>query len=167
MLWLAGQYVGEPWSDVRKPLVLAACGCARLVLPICEQRDFGCHRTTISCLDIHEAWARGEPVLRERMVSEREAAYTYSASLASDAAAASVALRQAAAAASAAAAVASAAAAPAYSDAAFYAVAATYRAVDAYCAINAETATSLNVLAQCADIVRKHYPTLDSAIGMK
>src|SRR3954470_21170919 len=38
MLWWAGKKSGEPESDKRKKLVLAACECAREVLPMFESR---------------------------------------------------------------------------------------------------------------------------------
>ena len=41
MLWWAGKKSGEPKSDARKKLVLAACECAREVLPIFEKRRPG------------------------------------------------------------------------------------------------------------------------------
>ena len=33
MLWAVGKLAGPPGSDSRRPLVLAACECARLALP--------------------------------------------------------------------------------------------------------------------------------------
>ena len=39
MLWLAGRLAGEPGSDARRPLVLAACECARLALPYVKEGE--------------------------------------------------------------------------------------------------------------------------------
>lgn len=41
MLWLIGKQSGPPESDGRKKLVLCACECARLALPIFEKRKPG------------------------------------------------------------------------------------------------------------------------------
>jgi len=65
MLWLIGRVAaGAPWSDERRPLVLAACACARLARP--SDPD------SLRCLDLHERWARGEDI-NQRLL--RDAAY--------------------------------------------------------------------------------------------
>ena len=99
MLWLVGKFAGEPWSDGRKPLVLAACECARLALPYTKDPR------VLKCIETTEAWTRGEAT--EKQVR------------------------------------AAAAAADAAADAAAYA---------------AGAAAGSEVLKQCADIVRKHFP---------
>jgi hypothetical protein len=140
MLWLLGRQACPAWSDSRKPLVLAACECARLALPYTKDpRVFKCIETT-------EAWTRGEATVEEARKAQDAVA------AAAVAAADAVAYAAAAAAAYAAyAAAAYAAAAAAYAaDAAAYAAAA-YAAYAAY-------AARKMVLKQCADIVRKHYP---------
>jgi len=53
MLWLVGKFAGEPWSDGRKPLVLAACECARLALPYTKDKR------VLKCIETTEAWTRG------------------------------------------------------------------------------------------------------------
>lgn len=129
MLWLAAQYAGPPWSDGRRKLVLAACGCARLALPIFERRvpQDSCVR---ECLDLHERWGRGEEVSRDDLrVARRVADAAYA-----DAAASAAAYAAAAAA---------------------YAASAASAAAAAYAAAYAERA---RVLSECADIVRQHYP---------
>jgi len=55
MLWLAGKLSGEPGSDGRKPLVLAACACARLALKHVAQGEI---RPRVA-IETAERWARG------------------------------------------------------------------------------------------------------------
>ncbi len=146
MLWLCGEVAGPPGDDSRRPLVLAACDCARLVLHLVKEGE---DRPRIA-IETAEAWARGgedAPTLEQvRIDADADAAASaYFAAASAFAAAASSA-----------AAAADAAADAAYADAAdayFAADAAAYSAArTAYSA--ARTAT----LAKCADIVRKHYP---------
>src|SRR3990167_9889790 len=99
MLWLVGFLSGEPESDSRKRLVLAACECARLALPHVRKGE---DRPRIA-IETAEQWARGEDgvtLSQVRRAADDAAAYAYAA----------------------------------------YA------------------AKRNSVLAQCADIVRKHYP---------
>ena len=85
MLWLYGRLnKSAPWSDERKPLVLAACACARLSLPSFEAR-FPADSRPRRCIEVTEAWCRGE-ASREQVVSARNAAYAATA-YAADAAA--------------------------------------------------------------------------------
>jgi hypothetical protein len=138
MLWLLGQQAGDPEGPARKKLVLCACDCARLALkhvPAGELRP-------LRCIETAERWAHGKATIQE--VSEARAA-DYDAAYA-DAADDDADDAYAAAAAYAAAHAADAAAA----DAAYAADAAAAYAAAAY-------ARSLT-LAQCAKIVRKHYP---------
>ncbi len=142
MLWLYGRLAGPPWSDSRKPLVLACCECARLSLkyvPAGEDRPRVCIETV-------ERWTRGDAT-REDVCAA--AAYASAAAAAAYAAAY----------ASAAAAYASAAAAAAYAsaDAAAYA--------SAYASADAAADARMTTLKSCADIVRKHYPKPPVAAG--
>jgi hypothetical protein len=129
MLWLCGKLSGPPESDGRKKLVLCCCECARLSLPIYEARYPNDGRVR-KCLDTAERWARGEATIEE-LREARAAAY---AAYAADAADAYLA----------------ADAAAAYAAAAY--------AAYSYAA-NAANAANASTLKQCADIVRKHYPT--------
>jgi hypothetical protein len=129
MLWLCGKLSGPPESDGRKKLVLCCCECARLSLPIYEARYPNDGRVR-KCLDTAERWARGEATIEE-LREARAAAY---AAYAADAADACLA----------------ADAAAAYAAAAY--------AAYSYAA-NAANAANASTLKQCADIVRKHYPT--------
>jgi hypothetical protein len=136
MLWLAGMLAGEPGSDKRRPLVLATCECARLALkhvPDGEDRPR-------KAIEAAEAWAHGAAgvTLEQVRAYADAAAYAYAYAYAAYAYAA--------------AADAAAAAAAAADDAAAAAAYAAY-AADAYAAARGTR------LAQCADIVRKHYPT--------
>lgn len=90
MLWIAGKYAGDPGSAARKPLVLAACACARLAYP-----DGPATAARITdCLTIAERWAHGTATLAE----VRSAAYAayFASDVASAASAASAAYATAA-----------------------------------------------------------------------
>ena len=69
MLWIAGYYAGAPWSEARRPLVLAACECVEVWLP-----DVGDEvRSTItSAVQTWQAWAHGEAT-REQVLADRDA----------------------------------------------------------------------------------------------
>ena len=99
-------------------------------------------------IEAAEAWARGDPGITLQMVLDAAAdahaayAYTHAAAYAADAAA-----------------YAAAAAHAAYAAAYYAADAAAYAAADAHADTDANADdTRKQRLAQCADIVRKHYP---------
>jgi hypothetical protein len=102
MLWLLGKLSGEPGSEKRKPLVLAACGCARLAMKYIPKGE---DRPRIA-IETAEKWAKGKATIEQ---VRNAAAYPYAS-----------------------------AAAAAYP--------------------YASAAARTKILAQCADIVRKHYP---------
>jgi len=94
MLYHAGKLAGEPGSDVRRPLVLAACACARLALPYVMKSEL----SPLAAIETTERWARGEanaPSLEDvRQAYAADAAYAayaadaaYAAAYAADAAA--------------------------------------------------------------------------------
>ena len=56
MLWLLGKQSGEPGSESRKMLALAACQCARLVLPYVKEGEL----RPLKAIEATEAWARNE-----------------------------------------------------------------------------------------------------------
>jgi len=98
MLWLLGKLAGEPGSDSRKPLVLAACECARLSLPYVKKGD----KRPLKAMEVAEQWAKGEGniTLEDVRAAAASAAYSaassaayaaYAASYAASAAAASAA----------------------------------------------------------------------------
>ena len=108
MLWYAGKKAGPVGDERRKTLVLAACGCTRLTLPLYEKRYPGDKRVR-DCIETAEKWARNEATLEALQVSRRNCyaaayAYAYAAYAYADAAAAADAADAAAAAAYAAAA---------------------------------------------------------------
>jgi len=152
MLWLLGRLSGEPGSAKRKRLVLCCCQCARLALthvPAGEDRP----RLAI---ETAERWARGEgPTLSDVRAAADAADAAYAAYVAAYADAAYAAY--AAYAAHAAHAVHADAACAAYAaDAAASAVA--HAAGDAYYAAYVASDARAKTLAECADIVREHYP---------
>ena len=145
MLWLAGKFAGPPGSDARRPLVLAACDCARLALPRWESR-YPADLRPRRAIGIAEAWARGR--LSAPTLADVQAAAS-AASASADAAYAACAYGAAAAAATSASASVYAYASASASAATAYAAYAVYADAD-----DARAAT----LAECADIVRRHYP---------
>ena len=138
MLWLAARLSGPPWSDARRPLVLAACACAREALPAftaCYPADLRPRHA----LDTAAAWCRGDATQDEVLAAQRAAAYvaaSAASAFAADAAAAAAGIAYAAAAANTAAAA----------------------AADAAYAAYAYTAARSVALARSADIVRQHLP---------
>ena len=130
MLWLIGKQSGEPESDSRKLLVLCSCECARLALP--HTKD----PRVLACIETAEKWARGEATLKELKEARKAAAAAY-ASYADAADSAAYASYSAD------------AAARAADSAAYASYAASYAAY---------AADRTKVLAECADIVRNHYP---------
>jgi hypothetical protein len=159
MLWLLGKLSGPAWGEARKPLVLTACECARLALPYTKDPR------ALKCIETAETWTRGEATheqVRAAYAAAFAAAYAaYAADVAADAAyAADVAADVAAYAAAYAASDYADAAFAAYADAASdYAAAAAFAAAAAYAAADAtDAARRSELLKQCANIVRKHYP---------
>jgi hypothetical protein len=121
MLWLLGHLSGPPLSEGRRPLVLAACECARLTLP--HTKD----GRVLVCIETAERWAGGEASAEELREAQADAdAYA-----------------------------AAAADADAYAAAAADAYAAAAADADAYA--DADAARK-KTQAECAVIVRRHYP---------
>ena len=146
MLWLCGNMEGKKGWPTRRQIVLVACDCAELALPIYEKK-YPNDKRVRECIEVTRKWANGEATIKEvrqaRSAAADAAAYAaaYAAADAADAA-------YAAAYAAAAAAYADAA----YADAAAYAAdaVATYAAYAAY----ADDAR-LRTYKQCADFCRK------------
>ena len=89
MLWYAGKKSGAVGDEKRKQLVLAACACTRLALPIWEKR-YPDDKRVRDCIDTAEKWARNEATLEALQVSRRNcyaAAYAAAADAAAYAAA--------------------------------------------------------------------------------
>ena len=130
MLWLAGRLSGNPGSDSRKKLVLAACACARLSLKYAKKGEL----RPLHAIETAEKWANGDTAITlgdVRKSADAAAAAAYAAYAAAYAAYAAYA-----------------------ADAADAAAYATYAATYAAAAGAARTET----LKQCADIVRGFYP---------
>jgi len=128
MLYHAGKLAGAPGSDARRPLVLAACECARLVLLRVKAGE----SRPLLAIEAAERWARGgdgAPTLQEVM---RAVASPYVA-----------------------AAHVSYAAADAVAHVSYFAVASPYVAA---AHVSYVAGARAKTLAICADIVRKHYP---------
>jgi len=153
MLWYAAKKAGPVGDKRRKRLVLAACECARLSLPVWEKR-YPDDKRVSECIETAEKWAKNEATLEALRVSRQncyDAAYAVATNNINDASDATSAYAAASAdAASSADYVSYTCAADAVSAAS--ADDASYAAYAAY----ARTAS----LKKCADIVRKHYPTL-------
>jgi len=154
MLWFIGKLSGQPRSRSRKKLVLTACGCARLSLKYVPKGE----NSPLRAIQTAERYAQNEATLEEIRKAAYAAADAYDAyayaSYAAYDADASDAYAAAAYAAADAAAYASCA-----SDDADAADAAAYAAdASAYAAAAADAREQ--TLKQCADIVRKHYPTI-------
>ena len=164
MLWYAGKKAGPVGDEKRKKLVLAACACARLALPIFEKR-YPDDKSMRDCLDTAEKWARNEATLEALQVSRGNCyAYAYATATAAYATA-TAAYATAYATATATAAYATAAATYATAAATHTATAATYAAAAATHTATAATyaaysATKNKGLKECADIVRTFYPEL-------
>ena len=79
MLWLLGRIAGPPWSDSRKPLVLAACECARLALPYTK------NPRVLACIETAEAWTREGATIEQVQIARNAAAAAADAAYAADA----------------------------------------------------------------------------------
>jgi hypothetical protein len=129
MLWIIGRTAaGKPWSEERKPLVLAACKCARLALKYVPKGE----KRPRKAIETAEAWVRGETTGDEVRASAYAAYASTSASSANE--------------------VADAAAASASATYAAYAASSA-----AYVAAYAAYAARKTTLRECADIVRGYY----------
>ena len=56
MLWVCGRLGGEPESEARKKLVLAACKCAREALPFVAEGE----TRPLKAIETAEGWAKGD-----------------------------------------------------------------------------------------------------------
>ena len=128
MLWLIGKTIaGEPMSDERKPLVLAACDCAELALKYVSKNE----DRPKKAIDTARKWANSDDSISEQDLRAAAAAYAAYAAYAVYAAAAA--------------------------DAANATAAAVYAADAAYDADANAADARKETLKQCADIVRKYY----------
>ena len=156
MLWIISRTCGE-----KDRIVTIACECARLALPYTKDPR------VLKCIEVTEAWVRGEATIGQVREARRADAYAYAAAYdaayaATDAADAYAAAYDAAYAATAAYAAATAADADATAADAAAAAADAADAADAAAYADAAAADAdarKKTLKTCADIVRRHYPT--------
>jgi len=150
MLCYAGNVAGKPWSEFRKRPAIAAAECARLVLPIYETSHPG-NTGPRRCIEVVESWARNEGATKDDVMNYRSVALAAAESAGSMAAAS-------------AAVSAFESATVAYvltsvsifiSSAVIYAASAAWNSSAVCDRNNARKAMHK----QCADIVRKHYPS--------
>ena len=80
MLWLAGRLAGPAGDDRRRPLTLAACGCARLALEQFEKRNSAESRPR-KAIETAESWARNSGATLAEVRSGAAAAAAYAARL--------------------------------------------------------------------------------------
>ena len=175
LLWLAGRAGVDC-----KLVVLVACDCARLALPIWQKR-YPEDGRVLACIDTVERWTRGEATIEDVRAARRaadaasyaaaaDAAYAYADAAYAAAAAASYAAYAYADAAYAAAAAASYAAnAYAYANAAYAAANAyayAYADADADADADARRAARASTLRQCADLTRARitWDTVERAL---
>ena len=179
MLWLVGKLSGEPGSDSRRKLVLAATKCARLAFKYVRKESRAVVR---KCYKTAEAWGRGDPGITWLVLQNAFhalAAHAHAHALAAHAHAHAHALAahahaaHAHAAAHALAAHAHAAHAHAHAHAAeaaaAYAAEAAYAATAATAAHAAADAAAYaaraSVLRKSAGIMRKYYPSVPTRKG--
>ena len=130
MLWLAGRCAGPAGDDRRRPLTLAACGCARLALARFEERNSAESRPR-KAIETAESWARNSGATLAEVQTAAYAAYADADDAYADAAAYA-----------------------AYAAAAAYAA----YAAAAAAAYAARLSARADALKRCADIVRAFYP---------
>ena len=164
MLWLVGKLSGEPGSDSRRKLVLAATKCARLAFKYVRKESRAVVR---KCYKTAEAWGRGDPgitwlVLQNAvhaLAAHNLAAHAHAHALAAHAHAHALAAH----------AHAAHAHAHAAADAAAYAAEAAYAATAATAAHAAADAAAYaaraSVLRKSAGIMRKYYPSVPTRKG--
>jgi len=167
MLWLCGKMSGGKGWPTRQQIVLVACDCAELVLPIYEKK-YPNDKRVRDCIEMTRKWANGKATIEEVRQARRrsayasadaaDAAYAYAAADAADAAYAAADAAYAAYASYASAAAAAAYAAYAYAAAyAAYAAYASYAsaAAAAAAAYAADGPVRLRTHKKCADFCRK------------
>ena len=84
MLWLAGAMQGKSRWPTRQQIVLVACDCAELVLPIFEKK-YPTDKRVRECIETTRKWANGEAAIEDvhkARAAAYAAAYTYAASYA-------------------------------------------------------------------------------------
>ena len=132
------------WST-RQQIVLVACDCAELVLPIYEKK-YPDDKRVRNCIEVTRKWANGKATIEEVRQARRAADAAYAAAYAAAAAAAYAAY------------AAADAAYAAYAAADAAAAAAAYAAADAAAA---DATARLRTYKQCAEFCRKRLAIRD------
>jgi hypothetical protein len=78
MLWLCGKMIGKEGWPTHQAIVLAACDCAELALPLYEERYPADPRVRV-CLAITRQWAGGNATIEAVKVAAHAAAYAIDA----------------------------------------------------------------------------------------
>src|SRR5271157_4289852 len=73
MLWLCNKMEGKKGWPVRQDIVLVACDCAELVVPIYENK-YPDDKRVRKCIEVTRKWAKGEARIEE-VRQARMAAY--------------------------------------------------------------------------------------------
>jgi len=92
MLWLCGTMQGKKGWPERPAIVLVACDCAELVLPIFEKKHPNDKRVR-ECIEVTRKWAAGEATIEEVRKARNAADAATATAAAATAAAATAAAR--------------------------------------------------------------------------
>ena len=87
MLWLCAKMEGKKGWSTRQQIVLVACDCAELVLPIYEKK-YPDDKRVRNCIEVTRKWANGKATIEEVRQARRAADDAYAAAADGDAAAA-------------------------------------------------------------------------------
>ena len=74
MLWLCAKMEGKKGWSTRQQIVLVACDCAELVLPIYEKK-YPDDKRVRNCIEVTRKWANGKATIEEVRQARRAAAY--------------------------------------------------------------------------------------------
>ena len=78
MLWLCGKMAGKKGWPKRQQVVVAACDCAELVLPIFEKK-YPKDQRPRTAIEVARKWASGEATIEQVRVAAATAAYAAAA----------------------------------------------------------------------------------------
>ena len=73
MLWLCAKMEGKKGWSTRRQIVLVACDCAELVLPIYEKK-YPDDKRVRNCIEVTRKWANGKATIEEVRQARRAAA---------------------------------------------------------------------------------------------
>ena len=81
MLWLSAKMEGKKGWSTRQQIVLVACDCAELVLPIYEKK-YPDDKRVRNCIEVTRKWANGKATIEEVRQARRAADAAYAAAAA-------------------------------------------------------------------------------------